>query len=508
MSSADYAFEHEGRPSGGLIFVGLLGVLVAIGLGLTLYPTLAALALVPPALLVVNWIWKQPVRGVYLLVGATLIFEIFPLHFADSLTDRVPFFLNLNNANSSGLSGVSVTPAEIVMFGVVAIWIAAGISRRTFSLQGGPLVAAYVVFALVVVGAEFHGVLSRADLGKSLWEVRPLAYGFVVFMLTANLVTQRVHIRNLVIVFFASVALKICIALFRYFVTLHGSASGYEAIMAHEESYFFALFILGSAAAFIWGRGMSRRVLFLLLGFSAMSLLAMIVNSRRAADLALMGGLVVLLVLAIRFDTARRGTWIAVSIVAALGAGGYLFVFWNHTYGLTGELVRPIRSMFEPDQRDHLSNIYRVAEDANIRTTFQTSPLVGIGFGIPMLVVFPMADISYIYPLWNYIPHNTLLWIGMRMGAVGWAAFWGLVGMAILQATRQLAVRKDRLLSAVAAFTVAAIVAEIVVGYSDLQLDSYRNLIIFGALLGLLNRMPKVDPLEQPPAPGAPELRP
>lgn len=492
MSTAGFAYEGEGRPSSGLIFLGLLAVLIFIGLGLTLYPGLAVLALVPPGLLVVNWIWKQPVRGLYLLLGATLVFEIFPLHFADSLTDRVPFFLNLNNASSSGLSGISITPAEILMFGVLVIWIASGISRRTFRMEGGPLVAAYVVFGLIVLGAEFHGALSRADLGKSLWEIRPQAYGFVAFLLAANLVVDRVQVRNLAVVFFLAVGLKICMTLYRFYVTLHGSSGTYEAIVAHEESYFFALFILGAGVALIWGNHLSRRLLFALLSFSGLALLAMIVNQRRAADLALMAGVVVLLALAVRFDAARRGTWIAISLVAFVGAAGYIFAFWNHTYGLTGELVRPIRSLIEPDQRDHLSNIYRIAEDANIRVTYQTSPIVGIGFGIPMLVIFPMADISYIYPLWNYIPHNTLLWIGMRMGAVGYAAFWGLIAMGVLQATRQLATSKDRLLNAVAAFAVAAIVAEIMVGYSDLQLDSYRNLIVLGVLLGLLNRMPKL----------------
>lgn len=493
VTDARLRIEGDGRPPGALIFFGLVVVMIAIGLGLTLYQPLSVLAIVPPALLVVNWVWKQPVRGLYMLLAATLIFEIFPLHFADSLTDRVPFFLNLNNASSSaGLSGISITPAEVLMVSVLVIWVVAGISRRTFKLEGGPLVGAYVIFALVVVGAEIHGALGRADLGKSLWEVRPQAYGLVAFLLAANLVTERQHVRNLAVVFFLAVGFKVCLTLFRYYVTLHGNTFGYEAIMAHEESYFFALFVLGMAVTLIWGRGLSRRVQLLLIAFSALSLFAMVVNQRRAAELALMAAVGVVLVLAIRFDDARRGTWLAVTLAVVVGGTAYTIAFWNHTYGLTGELVRPIHSLFQPDQRDYLSNIYRVAEDANLRVTYKTSPLVGVGFGIPMLVIFPMADISYIYPLWNYIPHNTLLWVGMRMGAVGYAAFWGLVAMAILQATRQLATSKDKLLNAVAAFAIAAIVAEIVVGYSDLQLDSYRNLIVFGVLLGLLNRLPKL----------------
>jgi O-antigen ligase len=120
------------------------------------------------------------------------------------------------------------------------------------------------------------------------------------------------------------------------------------------------------------------------------------------------------------------------------------------------------------------------------------SPVIGIGFGIPMAVIFPMADISYVYPLWNYIPHNTLLWIGMRMGALGYAAFFGLLAMAILQACRQLVTRKDPLITSLAAFAVAAIVAEMIQGYTDLQLDTYRNLIALGVVLGVINRLPEL----------------
>lgn len=485
--------ESQARVPGGLIFLGLLVVLVGLALGLLLYPTLAFLAAAPIAVLVLNWVWQQPVRGLYLLIAATLIFEIFPLGFSDSLTDRVPFFLNLNNANSSaGLGGIPLTPAEILMASVLVIWLVTGVARRTLTFSSGPVASAYLVFVAVMLGAEFHGMTSHGDWLKSLWELRPQIYGFVTFLMAANLVKDRLQVRNLAFIFLGAVAVKVGIALYRYFVTLHGNDSTYEAIMAHEESYFYALFILASGAALIWGQGLSRRVAALLIGVSALAYFAMIINHRRSAELALMAGGAVIMLLAIRFEPRHRGLWLGLTLTVALAVTAFMFLFWNHTTGITGELVRPIRSLFTPDQRDYLSNIYRVAETANIQFTFKTSPLIGTGFGIPMIVVFPMADISYIYPLWNYIPHNTLAWIGMRMGAVGNAAFWGLIAMAILQACRQLAVRKDPLLTAFAAFAVAAIVAEIIQGYNDLQLDSDRNLIVLGSILGLLNRLPKL----------------
>src|SRR4029077_6721287 len=157
-----FPVEHHARPVGGLLFGGIVIILLGLGLGLFLDPSLTILAAVPPALLVLQWVWRQPVRGLYLLIGATFVFEIFPLHFPDSLTDRVPFFLNLNNTNSSaGVSGIPITPAEILMIRVIAIWFAAGVGKRSLRLEGGPLVTAYLVFGLVVLGAEFHGIVGK-----------------------------------------------------------------------------------------------------------------------------------------------------------------------------------------------------------------------------------------------------------------------------------------------------------------------------------------------------------
>ncbi len=124
--------------------------------------------------------------------------------------------------------------------------------------------------------------------------------------------------------------------------------------------------------------------------------------------------------------------------------------------------------------------------------SFQSSPLVGIGFGRPMAYVFPMADISSVYPLWNFIPHNTILWIGMRMGTVGLVAFWALIGMAILAAARQMHKRTDPLLRGVAAFAIVVIVAELVVAWGDLQLENYRNMMFLGTMLGIIDALPRV----------------
>ena len=449
-----------------------------------------ALAVLAAIALALPWWVRNPIRGVYLLFGAALLFEIFPMYFPDSLTDNVPFFWNLNAYNSAAIDGVPITPAEIAMVLALVIWWFSSARSTGARIPSGPLVVAYTIYIAVVVLAEARGLISGGDFNISLWELRPQVYGFVMFVLAASLVRERGQLMRLAVIFFAAVALKALLGLYRYFETLGGNLGTRESILSHEESYFFAMFLIGVVAALIWYR--RWKLLLPLIALSPLVGLALLENRRRVGMLALWAALIVLAMLAVRFEFSLRRYLVVASAVVAIGAGVFLAAYWDHQYGTIGQLVRPVHSLFEPDQRDAQSDAYRQAENANLTFTYQTSPVIGIGFGRPMLYIFPMADISYIYPLWNYIPHNTILWIGMRMGAVGLIAFWALIGMAILAAARQMNVRTDPLLRGIAAFAIAAIVAELVVGWGDLQLENYRNMMFLGTMLGIIDALPRV----------------
>jgi len=450
----------------------------------------SAVAVLGAIVLALPWWVRYPIRGVYLLFAAALLFEVFPLYFPDSLTDNVPFFWNLNAYNSAAINGVAISPAEIAMLLALIIWWVSTDRSTGERVPSGRLVVAYTIYILVVVLAEIRGLLSGGDLNISLWELRPQAYGFVMFVLAASLVRDRNQLLRLAGIFFAAVGLKAFLGLYRYFGTLGGSLGWRESILSHEESFFLALFLVGVVVALIWYR--RWKFLLILMALSPLVGLALIENRRRVGTLALWIGLVVLALIAVRFESTIRKHLIVVSAVLAVGASVFLVTYWDHTYGTIGEIVRPIHSQFAPDQRDAQSDAYRLAENANLMISFQSSPLVGIGFGRPMAYVFPMADISSVYPLWNFIPHNTILWIGMRMGTVGLVAFWALIGMAILAAARQMHKRTDPLLRGVAAFAIVVIVAELVVAWGDLQLENYRNMMFLGTMLGIIDALPRV----------------
>jgi hypothetical protein len=467
----------------GFVLIG--GALCALCL---ILPIVYALIIAVPVLTI--WFWRAPVRGVYLLTAGAALIEIFPLNFPDSLTDRIPLFLNLNN--SAGIP-FPITPAEILMITLGLVALARGATEHTLHWPEGRLVTAYCLYFIIVVGAEIHGLVTGGDFKTSLWEMRPQVYGFILFLMATTLIETRAQVVRLAVIFLLAVAVKALLGDYRYFITLQGILS-HEDIFAHEDSYFLGMFVTATLAAMIWLK--NRRIQVVMGLISVLVLVAMLANSRRAGVYALAVAAGVIVLLAFRFEPSLRKHvgWLSVLLVIA----GAIFIStaWDKQYGVQAQLVRPIRSLVDPSARDYSSDQYRVAETANLQLTFRTSPIVGVGFGSPFLIVYPMADISQLYPLWNVIPHNSLMWVGMRMGTLGFAAFWALIGFAVLEGCYLLTTQRDPVLRTIAAFAVAAVVGEIVVGYADLQLENYRNLIFIGVVLGLLNRMSQLPEAE------------
>jgi O-antigen ligase len=153
--------------------------------------------------------------------------------------------------------------------------------------------------------------------------------------------------------------------------------------------------------------------------------------------------------------------------------------------------------LIDPSARDLSSDTYRIAESANLKATFRTSPIFGIGFGHPYYVIYKQTGVAAYDPLWNIIPHNTILWIPMRMGIIGVVCFWTLIAMVLLESIWTARVVRDRFIRGAVVFAVAAVLGELFYGYYDIGLENYRNLIVFGVLLALISRAAYLARVEQ-----------
>jgi hypothetical protein len=255
--------------------------------------------------------------------------------------------------------------------------------------------------------------------------------------------------------------------------------------LPHEDSYLLGLFLIAVAIGVIWYR---NRVVWLSIVLSPLVFMAIVFNHRRAGLPEVGLGFLTVMIAAYIVEPRFRRALVVAAVLMAFAGTAFTVTFWHQQSGSIAEIIRPIKSRIEPSARDQSSDIYRLAETANLKFTFRSSPLLGIGFGHPYYIVWQAADVSARDPLWNVIPHNSILWLPMRMGLLGYVAFFGLISMAIIEAMWIMRNIRDKFVRAAVIFALAAVFGELFNGYFDVGLENYRNVIVLGLMLAVINR--------------------
>jgi len=489
--SVDTLQRRNGRRDLLLAFVAILitlGIaLLVLRLSSTLLVGLFAIVVVPA---VIVWLWRAPVRGVYVLFAAAVVQEtaFSAVTYGDDIGSRIPFFEDF--ATWTHVKGLSFTMAELFMLLVVVIWLIKGIAHRTLRFDRGTLMRPLGLYSLMVALAELHGLSSGGDFRLSLWELRPQVYMLIAYILACNLVNKRRALDLLLWTLILGAGIKGIQGTWRLYISLHGSVHSVESLFPHEQSYFFNAFLCYLPISLLYGSSpRMKRVMVALLPFVIIASLA---NQRRAAILALCFAYVVILIVTGVAQPARRRVVVRIFVILAIVLPPY-YVYYSTKSGLLSEPARAIASAFNPDPRDASSNLYRVNEDKDILATMMTSPIYGYGFGKLMLTPYPLANISNAYIFWNLLPHDSILWIWMRTGTIGYFFFWLLIGSAVLQATALTVRLRDPRLKGIALLFLTLVLQEVILGYLDLQWSSYRNLITIGVVFALIGKLSQFD---------------
>lgn len=463
---------------------------VALGLaaGLLAASSAPVGAVVFPALLVPVVVWKRPAwTPLVLLAGVVLIeqygYEVGPRR--GTFTSEIPFFHSVTY-------GSGVLPAELLLLLAVVVTVMQQVRDGRRLVHWSPLARRVALFGALAFLALVLGVLRGGSLHESVDELRPFAYLVLAYLLAAALLTGRRVPERALWVFVLGCPLKAAygIVIFWSVRTLEPRP---EAVLAHEESYFFGLYMFIVLALWLFGvKGRLRTTASWLL---PVVLVADLVNSRRTAWAILMFGCALLLVVAYRALPERRHVLRRVGLVLALLTAVYLPVFWNS--GMTiAQPARAIKSEVHPDPRDASSNEYRVLENYNLELNIRGTHSLGKGFGIPIIYSIQIPDITNISSSIDFVPHNGLYWVWFRLGVLGELALWLVVAEAISVAIR-LARRGSGHAAVLGAVTASAVMAWIIMGETDLGLFWYRMALCTGLLLGLVEaqtrRLPPPD---------------
>lgn len=484
--------DQRGWKSPAPVFVAMLAFAVGLtpvmmytdlryGLGLALGGLIAIVLL---ALTL-----RFPIFGFYALEFAAVVIEENSLATPIG-TDTLDVF-----SWPARFAGMPERPIGFYILALLLIIIAAGLAtRKATILRLGPLIIPFLLFLACVVMGIIHGLATGGDFRIIVLEVRPFWYLFTTYLIAYNLITNKRQVITFLWILVLGTWFKGLQGCYIVITALHGHINGSASeIMAHEQSYFFVMIPLLILLCVLMKR--MRTLMWVCIASLPFVVIALLANNRRADYMAFVLGAVTVWILAIRIIVAWRKQLIVWLLITSVVVGMYILVFGNIKTPISAP-ADSIISVIQPkasDTRDLESNLYRVFEDADLKYTEAQSPILGYGFGKPFLTPSPLPNIVGLDPYYLYIPHNNILWIWMRLGPLGYLAFWYLFGAAIVRGGVIIKRLRDPDLQFVALFAIGSILMEIPLAYGDYQIYFYRNIFITGLLMGILLRLPAID---------------
>lgn len=476
------------KKSNRLIFIFIAGIalclaplLVLLGSDVGFSTLLAGTAVLVGLVLIVRW----PVVGFYAAAACALLVEQDPL----VVDGKVSYYLYIFYWPPQ-LAGLIERPIGFLLLFTFLIVICHRFAKREKLLQGGNLLWPMLFFLLCVVMGAAHGLATGGNLKIVVLEVRPFEYLFLSYLLAVNLITDKKQVRILFWFVIVCAGIKALQGTYIYLVQYHGSLLGHNEIMAHEESFFFVAVLL-LAIIFILHAN-HRPQFFTILLLLPLLGIALVGNQRRTDYIALLIGALVAWAITFIVKPHARKPLLTGMIIFLLAGGAYVLAFANSTGGLS-EPARAVLSLIRPDPRDAASNLYRTIENYDLKYTLKQNPLLGYGFGKEFLQPIPLPNILSLDPYYLYVPHNTIYWVWMRLGPLGYFALWLVFGSIVVRGCMVARQLRDTYLRSVAIFVVAITFMEVIAAYADYQLFFYRNIIYLGLLVGVLVKLPALD---------------
>ena len=453
----------------------LVSISVIIGLlfGISGRPTTAAFLVIA---CLIPLIWQRPVIATYVLAAGAVLFETFRLHFPDSFTDQAPFFQS--SLTLGGPRWIPLNGAEMILLATLLTIAIKNVAVKARPLTTGTLFGPAALLAAMTLLGLAHGITNGVNTTIANWEARPYLYLFLAYLVTFNVIKSRGEVKNILWIFLIAVALKGLIGSIRFFLVLGGDISRireyttYNSLMAHEESYFFALFLALFAILYLF-RGDRRQLQFAAV-FSPFVIFSLLANERRGGTLYL--ALMILVV----------------SIFAYRLLPAYVIGVGNRS-GLIAQPARAVVSIFNPNSRDASSDQYRQIENRNLKANIAIDPIIGQGYGKPMVQFETLPDISDKFIYWDTVPHNTVLWVWLRLGFIGFAALLFLIGRSIVEAGLASKYMKSSYLKGLAVFSIAGIAGWVAIGAVDMGLVNLRISILVGVLLAIIAKFRTFD---------------
>jgi len=464
-----------------LLFLGLLGLTCIVGLlllsgGPRPNPAIIAALIIFAAAVA---IFYEPRYGVYLTLFFALVGD-------NTMLPWYPFYKNLSSVESLFFldKALIFSPLEIFLVLTTISWLGRAAMQRKLDFYSGPLFWPTMVFTAFVFVGLAYGLARGGDANIALWEVRPILYMPLMLVLVSNLVTKREHVSHLLWAIMIALLIEGIVGSLTYFLVLDGDLGRTDSLTDHSAAMHLNTIFIFGIAAWLYRASPVKRIILPLMVLPV--LFTYLAAQRRAAFVTLVVALIFVAIML--YKEHRQAFWLIVPPLALAGLL-YLGVFWN-SGGATAMPAQAIKSVIaenKASEQDRNSNNYRKIENYNSLVTIRSAPLTGVGFGNKFIVAVPMPDISF-FEWWQYLTHNSIVYIWIKAGIGGFIAMLTLIGLSIMVGVRATLRMPRGDLKAAALLAVLYVIMHFIYAYVDISWDN-QSMLYIGAMLGLINAL-------------------
>ncbi len=419
----------------------------------------------------------RPRYGIYLTVFFALVGD-------GSMIPWYPFVKNFSSYESMLFlhDAIIISPLEMLIALTFLGWIGRDALQRKINFRTTALFWPAMVFLGFMIVGLIYGLGTGGNLNIAMWELRPIIYLIAMIVLASNLLEERQQVINLIWFAMAALLIEGLIGTYTYLFVLKGELSGVNSMTDHSAALHLNTVFIFAIAGLFYGISPGKQLVLLLMVPPV--LLTFIAAQRRAAILTLLIalGLMFLLLLLEK----RHIIWVAIPPLVVMFLI-YLVLFWNQE-GVSGMAAQAIKSVIAPEQAniaDQSSNVYREIENFNLTYTLHRHPLTGVGFGQTFEVIVPLPDISF-FTWWNYLPHNSIVYIWLKGGIGGFVSMLFLVSMAISLGARAVRRMPHGEIKAIALTACLYLVMHFTYAYVDISWDA-QSMVYIGSVMGMLS---------------------
>jgi hypothetical protein len=402
-------------------------------------------------------LWQPP----FYVIGSLLLD-----HLNNTLPVRALFF--------SGL--------DLVLVLLAALWALRRMSHSAVDLRGhvppaSPLRKAGLVCVVTIALTWICGVpWAGFSFGNSLWQIFRVIYLPCVFLLFCAGLRGPADARPLGIVLLVAALLRACLAI--YMRHLFPDTELMPHATTHADSMLFADAFLLVVAIFF--ERPTRKNLALAVATLPIFIGGMIANNRRLVWVELGLCLVVFYLITPMTRLKRRlaqGLLLSLPLIII-----YVAIGWSHSTGVFAPM-RTIRSVV--DSQADSSTLWRDLENYDLYYTLRGHPL-GTGFGHPYEEKVTLPDISHLYTLYRFAPHNSLLGLAVYGGPLGFAGIWALIPLGLFFAARCFRASPDPANRTAALASIGVLVTYAIHCYGDMALGTWTSVFTVGPALALI----------------------